>query len=230
MEHFLVGTPFQDMYNFYLTRGEKKMILEFTESHHLVDLLTNGLKFFSFCAEDTSIVSSLMQTSSLFAGGFGFSKYLPIVGSKVPGPMKAANLHFLSKFMSLTPLQKRVIAEVEVEDDLIGSGDLFLARRLDGMDPFYMVSSGSQAAHASVALRDEHGVLWVAEAQAAYYFKNGEAGVQKTRYADWLQAARDADMEVVWIQLSKEKREAFNETLAREFLSDTLGAPYSHRV
>jgi hypothetical protein len=60
MEHFLVGTPFQDIYDFYLTRGKKQLQLEFTESHHLIDLITNGLKFFAFCAEDTSILSSLL--------------------------------------------------------------------------------------------------------------------------------------------------------------------------
>jgi hypothetical protein len=60
MEHFVVGTAFQDIYDFFLTTGEKNLELEFTETHHLIDLLTNGLRFFTFCAEQTSIVSSLM--------------------------------------------------------------------------------------------------------------------------------------------------------------------------
>ena len=60
MEHFVVGTAFQDIYDFFLTKGEKSLDLEFSETHHIIDLLTNGLKFFTFCAEDTSIVSSLL--------------------------------------------------------------------------------------------------------------------------------------------------------------------------
>jgi hypothetical protein len=60
MEHFVVGTAFQDIYDFFLTTGEKNLVLESTETHHLIDLLTNGLRFFTFCAEQTSIVSSLM--------------------------------------------------------------------------------------------------------------------------------------------------------------------------
>jgi len=65
-----------------------------------------------------------------------------LVGSKVPDYMRAANIDYIGKFMGQQP-QKRVITEVEIDSNLIKDGDLFLARRMDGMDPFYMVSSGS---------------------------------------------------------------------------------------
>ena len=86
-----------------------------------------------------------------------------MVGSKVPDYMTAANIDYLGKFMGQKP-QKRVITEVEIDPSLIKNGDLILARRMDGMDPFYMVSSGSQASHAAVALRDEKGELHILEA------------------------------------------------------------------
>ena len=104
-----------------------------------------------------------MQTTNLFAGGFGFSKYLPLVGTKVPDYMRAANVDYLSKFMGHQP-QKRVIREVNIDPSLIKDGDLLLARRMDGMDPFYMVTSGSYAAHAAVAVRDSNNELFVLEA------------------------------------------------------------------
>ena len=60
-------------------------------------------------------------------------------------------------------LEHRVIQDVNLDWRLIRSGDILLARRMDGMDPFYMVASGAQAAHASVLLwRD--GLLYVCEA------------------------------------------------------------------
>ena len=90
--------------------------------------------------------------------------------------MRAANIDYIGKFMGQQP-QKRVITEVDIDSNLIKDGDLILARRMDGMDPFYMVSSGSQASHAAVALRDEKGEIYVLEAQSAFYFKNGESGV-----------------------------------------------------
>lgn len=43
MEHFVLGTAFQDLYEFYLTSGTKKLRLEFKEPHHRIDVLTNGL-------------------------------------------------------------------------------------------------------------------------------------------------------------------------------------------
>lgn len=72
--------------------------------------------------------------------------------------------------------ERRVIEEVEIESERIKDGDLLLARRMDGMDPFYMVSSGSHASHAAVALR-EGKELYIVEVQSAYYFKNGVSGV-----------------------------------------------------
>jgi hypothetical protein len=41
-----------------------------------------------------------------------------------------------------------------VDQNLIKEGDLFLTRRFDGLDPFYMIATGSGAAHAAVAIRD----------------------------------------------------------------------------
>jgi hypothetical protein len=158
MEHFVIGTAFQDIYDFFITSGQKTLTLDFTETHHLVDLLTNGLRFFSFCAEDTSILSSLLQTSNLFVGGFGLAKFVPFVGTKIPNYMLQANVDYLGKFTGNQP-QQRVITEVEIDPALIKDGDLFLTRRMDGMDTFYMVSSGSGAAHVAVAMRDEKGDL-----------------------------------------------------------------------
>jgi hypothetical protein len=34
--------------------------------------------------------------------------------------------------------------------------------------------------------------------------------VQKTRYSDWIEYARDADFDVVWVPLKDEKRKEFN--------------------
>jgi hypothetical protein len=44
-----------------------------------------------------------------------------------------------------------------------------------------------------MALRDDKGELYIIEAQSAYYFKNGESGVQGTKYDEWIEWARSAD-------------------------------------
>ncbi|TNV72821.1 hypothetical protein FGO68_gene10611 [Halteria grandinella] len=228
MEHFVLGTAFQDLYEFYLTSGVKKLRLEFKEPHHRIDVLTNGLQIFSFCAGHSSILSSLLQTGSLFAGGFGASKFIPFVGSKIPEGMVKANVDYLEKFMGKT-LEKRVIQKVKIDQSLIKDGDLLLIRRFDGIDPFYMVSSGSQAAHAAVLLWDNQ-TLYVHECQHAWYFQTGLSGVQRTPFDEWIALARDADQDVAWVQLRSDVRRRFNSTKALNFFHNKTGAPYSHRA
>ena len=101
-EHFLIGTPFEDIYDFYYSTGKKKLSLDFTETHHKIDLLTNGLRIFTICSEHTSVFSSVFQTTNLFAGGLGSSKFIPFVGSKVPSYMMSSNVEFLQKFTKKT--------------------------------------------------------------------------------------------------------------------------------
>lgn len=189
----------------------------------------NGLKFFSFCAGHTSILSSLLQTVNLFAGGLGSSKFVPFVGSKVPDYMSAANIDYLQRYTGKI-MEKRVIKEVRIDQKMVRDGDLFLTRRFDGMDPFYMVSSGSGVAHAAVAMWDSQGELWICEAQHAWYFENGLSGVQKTRFVEWIDLAGDADYEVVWLPLRNDVRRRFNSSKAADFFEQNEGAPYSHRV
>lgn len=99
------------------------------------------------------------------------------------------------------------------------------------MDTFYMVSSGSQVGHVAVALRDDNGELFIIEAQSAFYFKNGESGVQSTKFADWLELANAADFDVAWIPLREDIRKTkFNAKKARSYFKLTAGAPYSHRA
>ena len=128
--------------------------MQFTESTDVIDLLTNGLSVFSFCVDSQTILSSTLQTSSLFAGGLGSSKYVPFIGSKVPSVMLAHNVAFLESFMQIT-LHPRVITDVVISPRNFQSGDLLLLRRLDGMDPFLMVSTGGHVAHAAVLLKED---------------------------------------------------------------------------
>lgn len=92
-----------------------------------------------------------MQTKNLFAGGLGTSKYIPFVGSKIPDYVLWANQDFLRKFMKID-FERRVIQSVDVDKKNIKSGDLFFVRRLDGIDPLYMVSTGGHVAHVAIAL------------------------------------------------------------------------------
>jgi hypothetical protein len=160
-EHFLIGTTFKDYYEYYFFQGFKTVSLEFTETNHFIDLLANGLKFFSFCADQTTILSSTLQTKNLFVGGLGSNKYIPFVGSKIPEYQLWSNVDFLAKYMKF-PFEKRVITDVDIDKKLISSGDLLLIRRFDGIDPIIMVATGSHVGHAAVALWEDN-ELWILE-------------------------------------------------------------------
>ena len=49
----------------------------------------------------------------MFAGGEGGSKFVPMVGTKVPKYQKEANKYFLKNYMRLN-LERRVIQEVKL--------------------------------------------------------------------------------------------------------------------
>ena len=109
-------------------------------------------------------------------------------------------------------LQERVIDIVEIDKSLISSGDLFLIRRLDGIQPTLMMASGSHIGHAAVALWQDN-QLWIVESQEANYFESGKTGVQKNKYEDWLYMANAADYDVAWIKLRDDIRNStFNLT------------------
>lgn len=73
-------------------------------------------------------------------------------------------------------LQDRVIDIVDIDKSLIKSGDLLLVRRLDGVQPFLMMSSGSHIGHAAMALWEGE-TLWIVESQEAAYFESGKTGI-----------------------------------------------------
>ena len=66
-------------------------------------------------------------------------------------------------------LEKRETKKVEIDPDLIGSGDFFSILRLDGLDPIIMYGTGSHASHSTMALRFD-GELYVVESQDAWYW------------------------------------------------------------
>lgn len=73
-------------------------------------------------------------------------------------------------------LENRIIDVVDIDKKLIKSGDLFLIRRLDGVQPFLMMASGSHIGHAAMALWEGE-TLWIVESQDASYFESGKKGV-----------------------------------------------------
>lgn len=75
--------------------------------------------------------------------------------------MEEANVEFLRWSMNYN-LTERKIHKVEIDENLIHSGDYIAIMRLDGLDPMIMYGTGSRSGHTTMALRFD-GELYVVE-------------------------------------------------------------------
>jgi len=152
--------------------------------------------------------------------------FLPALsGPSIPETCAAANLQFLSEYCSVN-MENRTTTVVSVDESLIGSGDLFGVIRLDGLDPMLAwAMGGSHTGHTTVAMRAEDGSLHVCESTTkdAYWPTNG---IQCTPYATWIKQAINCDYNVVWVPLSQQSKNAFNNTAAWEFIEANRGLNY----
>mmetsp|Transcript_28274 Transcript_28274/g.21135 ORF Transcript_28274/g.21135 Transcript_28274/m.21135 type:complete len:99 (+) Transcript_28274:248-544(+) len=80
-EDFLVANVFADRYHYFFTSGSHKITIETEDPKEIMDLYANGVRFFIFCADATSVFTSTIESLFLFAGGLGKSEYIPIFGS-----------------------------------------------------------------------------------------------------------------------------------------------------
>lgn len=88
-----------------------------------------------------------------------------------------------------------------------------------------MYGSGSHIGHSTMALRFD-GELYIVESQDAWYWP--VHNIQRNKYSDWIQYAKNCDFHVSHLPLSPEARAKFNETAAQEFFNKTEGDPYGY--
>jgi len=188
------------------------------------DVGYGGIKAYAFCDSIVEDFESLFNSLKAFVGGLSANPYLPYIGSHVPEYMEKANLEFLSEQAGIN-LVERETKVVDINPDLIQSGDFFGIMRLDGLDPMIMYGTGSKIGHNTMALRFD-GELYVVESQDAWYWPTH--GLQRTKWEDWIQWAKNADFHVTWHRLSDESRAKFDEKAANDFFYDTVGLPYGY--
>jgi hypothetical protein len=188
------------------------------------DLGFGGLHVFMFCGGYIDTFISVFKTLLGFIGGLSSDPTYPIIGSHVPFYMEYENVLFLNKTMGYH-LEERTIQEVQIDPDTVNSGDFFAIMRLDGIDPLIMYGSGTHSGHSVMALKIE-GELYIVESQDGWYWPTH--GIQKTKYSQWMEFAKNADFHVAHLPLSAEARAKFNETAAVEFYLRSEGLPYGY--
>lgn len=174
------------------------------------DMERIGFETFLFCESFRDETLSLIQTLKGFIGGLGLHGKIPLYQPTVPQYMVEANLEFL-KWSSHMTFEKRPVNKVEIDEDLIQSGDYIAIMRLDGLDPMIMYGTGSHSGHSVMALRFD-GELYIVESQDAWYWPVHR--IQRNKFSEWIKYAERANFHVALMPLSDEKRAQFNETAA----------------
>jgi len=198
--------------------------LSYTYDPAQLDIQKYGIQSFLFCEGVVETVEAVLKTLEAFIGGTGTNPDIPIVGSHVPEYMEKTNVDFLQEAMGLS-LEKRTILDVDINPDLINSGDFFLIMRLDGLDPIIMWGTGSHGAHCVTALRFD-GELYIVESQDAWYWPTHN--IQRTPWKTWIQQARNASYNVVWMPLDAEAQLKYDEKKAQTFFEEIEGLPYGY--
>ena len=179
---------------------------------------------YMFCDGYVDTFVSVFNAVLAFVGGLGTNPYIPFFGSHVPEYMEKANLKFLNDTIGYD-MKPRPIQEYEYDESLIQSGDFLAIMRLDGVDPIIMYGSGTHSGHSVMALRFD-GELYIIESQDGWYWP--VHGIQRNKFSQWIQWAKDADFHVAHLPLNAEARARFNETAAQEFFNQTEGLPYGY--
>ena len=206
--------------------GTKHIKFENLTSSELFDVQENGVRVFTFCDGIENLVTDLLMTVSLFAGGFGLDPLIPIFGSHTTKEMEKANVEFLTHGMGYT-MEKRTVSLLDINQSDIHSGDFLAVQRLDGLDEIIMFGTGGRVGHSTMALWiEEDGTreLYILESQAGWYWPR--TGLQMNKFTQWIKWADNASFNVAVLPLKAEIRAIFNETAVYEWFKTVEGMPY----
>ena len=126
------------------------------------DAESNGINAFVFCEDVVDSLTAVWNTLKMFIEIDRGNESTGLVGSPVPQYMVDANLQFLKDTMQLE-MTERTTQKVEIDPDLIQSGDFLGVLRLDGLVSIIMYGTGARIGHNVMALRMEDDELYIVE-------------------------------------------------------------------
>jgi hypothetical protein len=223
---YLIATVDGVHFSTFFTHGAHKINWKVNQNATAAqkwDIQTFGIRFFRFRDDPVQLLVDIIDTIILFLQ--------PLTHASVSDVAINNNLYFLQYYTELKPyMTPRSNANyVGLNESLIQSGDFFGVIRLDGLDPMLAWAMGSTTGHTTVALRDDKGVLYVAESTAkdSYWPTNG---IQITPFDQWIKQAIAADYNVVWAPLSAAARSKFDVAKAWKFFQTWEGFDYGYHT
>jgi len=207
--------------------GTHKITFDKVIQDDLDEISLNGIKIFSLCTSVTNEIKSLFNTVKLFLGGLGTDPHhaIPIMRPSIPEEMEQANLRLLKFFNNYIPV-RRENKIVNFDKNIIHTGDFVAISRMDGTSPVIMIGSGGHIGHVAVCSWID-GELYVLESQDARYWPN--AGIQRTKWEQWIEWAYNADFNVAILPLREEYRKKLDEKKANDwFINVAEGLNYGY--
>lgn len=200
----LYGNHNRLSFEYMLIPGEKNITLSLDE---YADIKYYGMNFFIFQKGILNSLYSIWDTSKLFRGK----------------EMELKNKEFLEDEMKITLTESKL---EPIPKDL-KSGDVFLIRRLDGLDPLIMWGTGSHIGHTAVHINN-----YIYESTGENIFGKNywppPYGFIRTELNQWIENAKKADYDVVVIRLKQEYSTLLDKNidLITNWWDKNKGTPY----
>jgi hypothetical protein len=227
-ELFIFHTSNHNFMQFVAFQGTHEIVLKRITQDDKDEIRVNGIKLYGFCTGLVNTIKSFFKTLKAFYGGLGVDPNAknPKFRPNIPKDMEKANLRILELFNHDTPERRKNNTIVNIDKNLIKSGDFLLISRFDGIDQLIMIGAGGKSGHSAVCTWMD-GELYVVESQSGWYWPR--SGIQKNKWEDWIQWAYNADFNVILLPLREEYRQKFDVNKANEwFEKEVEGLPYGY--
>mmetsp|Transcript_17737 Transcript_17737/g.26571 ORF Transcript_17737/g.26571 Transcript_17737/m.26571 type:complete len:583 (+) Transcript_17737:136-1884(+) len=217
---YLLGTGSGIKFEKFILPGKKTLKWNIASSlteAQLWDIQSNGIRVFRFLDDIPTSLYEIYKTAMLFIPGLLFSE--------IPEPTQEQNVAFMNNMVNIN-MTRRSTEIVEIDLSLVKPGDFFGVIRLDGLDPMLAwAMGGSHTGHTTLALQSPEGDMEICESttNSVYWPTNG---IQCTKIQTWIEQARKASYQVVWLPLSADARKSFNNSKAYEFFTTVKGLNY----
>ena len=208
-------------------KGKHEIIFDKISQDDLDEISKNGIKIFSLCTTLSNEIKSLVTTIKAFLGGLGTdpNDIIPLMRPSIPEEMVEANLRLLKVYNNYEP-KRRENKIVNFDKNIIKTGDFVAISRMDGLDPLIMIGAGGHLGHTGVCSWID-GELYVLESQDGWYWPT--AGIQRTKWEQWIEWAYNADFNVAILPLREEYRKKLDEKKANEwFINVAEGLNYGY--
>ena len=193
-------------------------------AEEFLQIQTTGVFIYRTCDTLIDFIPDMLKTSLLFIGEIELATGIHPHNHSVPTPFDIKqSIEFTKEATGYEFVERPQDVTVDIDEDLVNSGDFFAVKKFDGTGNLVEYGTGSHVNHCTVALRVD-GELYIAESNSDFEWPAN--GIQINPYKTWIEWAKNQGYLVTWLPLKAEFAAKFNQTSAMEFFKSVEGLPY----